>query len=231
MMIALALPSAAALRAEEVLRRQSARPIPAGNAVAALVAGAGAAGMAVTRSPPAAMAYYMTFSTATYCLRRGLLHKWPAGGTRAGRSLGAAEVLRRHLEYEADWHLPRGSPLLGRLLHLAHVLCWLLVFQPLYPVLEACLYPFDLAAFWFYYPKARGSGLSSTRASCGAAASAATRRRSSDSTGTASSSTSGAPIRRPTRAATRRVLRATCRTLTCRSAACATGRGDSTRGA
>ena len=155
MMIALALPSAAALRAEEVLRRQSARPIPAGNAVAALVAGAGAAGMAVTRSPPAAMAYYMTFSTATYCLRRGLLHKWPAGGTRAGRSLGAAEVLRRHLEYEADWHLPRGSPLLGRLLHLAHVLCWLLVFQPLYPVLEACLYPFDLAAFWFYYPKAR----------------------------------------------------------------------------
>ena len=65
----------------------------------------------------------------------------------------------RHLEYEADWHLPSTSPTLGRLTHFGHVLLWLFLFQPLYLLLELVLYPFDLAAFWFYYPRARGSGL------------------------------------------------------------------------
>ena len=37
-----------------------------------------------------------------------------------------SQVFRRHLAYEADWHLPDGSPRLGRLLHLLHVACWLL---------------------------------------------------------------------------------------------------------
>ena len=37
-----------------------------------------------------------------------------------------SQVFRRHLTYEADWHLPDGSPRLGRLLHLLHVACWLL---------------------------------------------------------------------------------------------------------
>ena len=37
-----------------------------------------------------------------------------------------SQVLRRHLAYEADWHLPDGSPRLGRLLHLLHVAYWLL---------------------------------------------------------------------------------------------------------
>ena len=47
-----------------------------------------------------------------------------------------SQVLRRHLAYEADWHLPDGSPLLGLLLHLLHVACWLFLFQPVYPMLE-----------------------------------------------------------------------------------------------
>jgi len=36
---------------------------------------------------------------------------------------------------------------------------WLLLFQSAYPVLELALFPMDAAAFWFYYPKARGCGL------------------------------------------------------------------------
>ena len=116
--------SITALRTEEVLRRQTLRRAPAvaGNTVAAIVASAGAAGVVAGVAQPAA---YMAFSVAGYCLRRGVLHKWPCGAP-----LGAAEVLRRHLEYEADWHEPGGSPLRGRLLHLGHVACWLLLFQP-----------------------------------------------------------------------------------------------------
>ena len=41
-------------------------------------------------------------------------------------SICGSQVFRRHLTYEADWHLPDGSPRLGRLLHLLHVACWLL---------------------------------------------------------------------------------------------------------
>ena len=133
-----------------------------GNTVAAVVACAGAVGTVasgVAAKPAIAGASYMAFSVAGYCLRRGVLHKWPHNDQHAGAYLGAAEVLRRHLKYEDDWHLPSGTPLHGRLMHLGHVAGWLFIFQPVYPLLEALLYPFDLAAFWFYYPKARGSGL------------------------------------------------------------------------
>jgi hypothetical protein len=130
---------------------QSSNVVP-GNAAAALVAGAGAISV-VTQVRPATG--YMAFSVAGYCLRRGVLHKSSDGAS----ALGAAEVLRRHLEYEADWHRPTGIPWRGRLAHICHVLLWLFVFQPAYPLLETVLFPFDLAAFWFYYPKARGSGL------------------------------------------------------------------------
>ena len=137
-------------------------PPGADNALAACVAGTGAFGVFATLSgvvpltgtaPVAAPICYMTASVASYCLRRGLLHSWPGGGR-----LGAAEVLRRHLAYENDWNTA-ARPLEGRMLHLLHVAIWLGVFTPVYPVLEAALYPFDLAAFWFYYPKARGCGL------------------------------------------------------------------------
>ena len=131
-------------------------PRTAGNAIAGLSAVGAAAGVATAKAWPGAAASYMACSTASYCLRRGLLHRWPGAESS---SLGAAEVLRRHLEYEADWHLPSTSPTLGRLTHFGHVLLWLFLFQPLYPLLELVLYPFDLAAFWFYYPRARGSGL------------------------------------------------------------------------
>jgi len=131
-----------------------------GNAVAAVCLGSsaavGAAATVVAR-PAVAAGSYLTASVAGYCLRRGCLHRWPTEG--GGGQLGAAEVLRRHLAYEADWHLPDGSPRLGRLLHLLHVAFWLLLFQSAYPVLELALFPMDAAAFWFYYPKARGCGL------------------------------------------------------------------------
>ena len=132
------------------------RAPPASNAVAALVAGTAATvGTVAPIGLAGAAASYLTFSTAAYCLRRGILHSWPDGGSK----LGAGEVLRRHLAYESGWHLDHGSELRGRLTHAGHVLCWLLLFQPLYPVLEACLFPLDKAAFWFYYPRARGGGL------------------------------------------------------------------------
>ena len=77
--------------------------------------------------------------------------------------------MRRHLAYESEWHdtltpshgeLPSRGLMLarGRMLHAAHVLGWLLLFLPCYPLLEAALYPLDMACFWFYYPKARGCG-------------------------------------------------------------------------
>merc|ERR1712194_598858 len=107
----------------------------ASNAVAACVASSGAIGVAANvaaAKPAAAVCSYLAASVAGYSLRRGILHKWPSDGS----PLGAAEVLRRHLKYEEDWHLPHGSPLLGRLVHSGHVACWLFVFQPLYPLLE-----------------------------------------------------------------------------------------------
>ena len=134
---------------------------PASNAVAACVAGSAAVGAVATAAaarPVAAASSYLVASVAGYCCRRGCLHRWPHP-TGDGARLGAAEVLRRHLTYEDGWHLPDGSPLLGRLLHLLHVVCWLALFQPIYPLLELALYPLDAAAFWFYYPKARGAGL------------------------------------------------------------------------
>jgi len=133
--------------------------LASGNVVAAIVATGGAAGAVASTKPVAALGSYMTFSVAGYCLRRGVLHKWPYNSPAGSTSLGAAEVLRRHLIYEKEWHAPAGAPALGRLTHLCHILVWLLVFQPIYPLLEVILFPFDKSAFWFYYPRARGSGL------------------------------------------------------------------------
>ena len=127
------------------------------NAVAAAVVAGGTAGAVTSVAaarPGAAVASYMAASVASYCWRRGVLHRWPSG-----ERLGAAEVLWRHLAYEDDWHLPHGRVAIGRLMHAMHVSLWLLLFQPVYPLLEAALYPCDLAAFYFYYPKARGAGL------------------------------------------------------------------------
>ena len=150
------LSSLGALRSEEVLRRKLIATSPAAsNALATSAAIAGAAGVvAPCIGAVGSAASYLCFSVAAYCLRRGALHSWPDGGS----ALGAGEVFRRHVEYENDWH-QQGSELQGRITHAGHVICWLLLFQPLYPVLEATLYPFDKAAFWFYYPKAMGSGL------------------------------------------------------------------------
>ena len=130
--------------------------VGSGNAIAAAVAGTGVIGTIATAatSPQTAIPFYMAASVASYCWRRGRLHKWPSG-----IPLGAAEVFRRHVQYERDWHAESGSVLHGRMLHLAHVAAWLLAFQPLYPLLELALLPCDLASFWFYYPKARGCGL------------------------------------------------------------------------
>ena len=152
MLLVAALLLPAALRTDEVVRRlavQKKLPKLAGDTLAGLTVAGSAVSLAAASTLPRVAGSYLALSTAGYCLRRGALHKWPGDG---GAALGAYEVLRRHLEYEADWHLPGGLPVVGRLTHLAHVLCWLLIFQPLYPLLEAALYPFDLAAFWFYYP-------------------------------------------------------------------------------
>jgi hypothetical protein len=127
----------------------------AGNAAAAIVAcSAAAVGVVAAGRPAVAAASYLTASAATYCLRRGVLHMRPDGSA----PLGAAEVLRRHLVYETAWDR-NGSPTLGRVTHACHVAAWVLLFAPLWPPLEAILQPFDLSAFWFYYPRARGSGL------------------------------------------------------------------------
>lgn len=125
--------------------------VQSGNAIAACVAGLGAAGAVTNVARPCS---YLACSVASYCWRRGNLHK-----RRDGVGLGAAEVLRRHLQYEDEWHLPAGSPLMGRLQHVLRVAAWLLLFQPVYPILECVLYPLDRAAFFFYYPRARGCGL------------------------------------------------------------------------
>jgi hypothetical protein len=131
-------------------------PNAAGNALAGLVATtAGSLLVAPGVGAYCSAASYLAFSTAFYCLRRGLLHRCRDGSS----ALGAREVLRRHLEYDDAWHASHGSVARGRVTHLAHVTAWLLLFQPLYPVLEVCLFPFDMAAFWFYYPSANGSGL------------------------------------------------------------------------
>ena len=125
-----------------------------GNGVATCVLGLSSASVAVCSRPSAAGCSYLVATVASYCLRRGALHK-----SRDGSPLGAAEVLRRHLQYEPEWHLRHSSPLVGRLMHLAHVAAWLLLFQPIYPLLECALFPCDMAAFWFYYPRANGCGL------------------------------------------------------------------------
>jgi hypothetical protein len=178
-------PTAGATRSFLPLRRittirSGPSPSAPGNVLAALVSTAGCVGVVTAPSTPVAAASYLTFSVASYCLRRGMLHKWPNGGS----AIGAAEVLRRHVEYDRDWHL-RSHSTSGRLAHAGHVLLWLLLFQPVYPLLEVFLFPFDKAAFWFYCerghryhgtappaptdhpclvhrppdPKARGSGL------------------------------------------------------------------------
>ena len=110
---------------------------------------------AAASARPALVCSYMAASAAGYCVRRGTLAKWPS----TGEPIGAAEVLRRHLVYDDGWSSPDGQATRGRLLHLLHVGVWLLLFTPIYPLLELLLYPFDLAAFYFYYPKARGAGL------------------------------------------------------------------------
>jgi hypothetical protein len=139
-------------------RRTYTPPVMIPNALAACVAGTGAVctvGATAVGAPfKVALASYMTASVASYCLRRGILHRWPNG-----KPLGAAEVLRRHIQYEDEWHMPNKPVLQGRLWHLAHIGAWILFFQPIYPILEMALYPWDLAAFWFYYPSARGAGL------------------------------------------------------------------------
>lgn len=152
MRFSVALPARA-----RVQRAFSGVSMAAGDATAAFFttsATAGALAAVATSKPVAASCSFLVASVAGYCWRRGKLHRWPDA-----RPLGAAEVLRRHLAYEAEWHDKGGSEALGRMLHAAHVVAWLLVFQPLYPALEAVLYPCDLAAFYFYYPKARGAGL------------------------------------------------------------------------
>ena len=134
-----------------------ARSALVGDALAACVAGGGVfctAAAAVAANPGIASASYLATSVSIYCLRRGALHRWPSGAR-----LGAAEVLRRHIQYEREWHEPEGQMVVGRLRHAAHVAVWLLIFQPIYPLLEACLLPLDHAAFYFYYPRARGAGL------------------------------------------------------------------------
>ena len=71
--------------------------VGAGNAVAAVCLGSGAAvGAAATlvARPAVAAGSYLAASVAGYCLRRGCLHKWPTEG--GGGQLGAAEV-RSHL--------------------------------------------------------------------------------------------------------------------------------------
>ena len=140
-----------------VLTALSAMPLTSsvGNGVAACVLGLSSASVTIASTHPAAAGCsYLVATVASYCLRRGALHK-----SQDGSPLGAAEVLRRHLQYEPEWHLPHSSPITGRLLHLAHVAAWLLLFQPIYPLLECALFPCDMAAFWFYYPRANGCGL------------------------------------------------------------------------
>ena len=118
-----------------------------GNAVAAAIVGTGAIGTLANfvTAPKVAVPCYMCASVAGYCLRRGILHRWPDG-----QPLGAAEVVRRHLTYESGWHEPDRSPGTGRAIFALHIGLWLALFQPVYPLLEASLYPFGGAAFWFY---------------------------------------------------------------------------------
>ena len=98
----------------------------------------------VTTAHLAVPACYVATSVACYCQRRGRLHK-----------LGAAEVWRRHLDFEPGW--PPG--LRGIISFTAAVSVWIAVFSPIYPILEILLRPFRLAAFFYYYPNANGFGL------------------------------------------------------------------------
>ena len=103
---------------------------------------------AVASQPPLLASVYLASSVGA-SRRRGLIHS-----RSDGSPLGPAEVLRRHLQHDGEsaggW---------GKAVHLLHVFLWLAVFQPLYPLLELVLRPFDLAAFYFYYPRANGAGL------------------------------------------------------------------------
>ena len=95
--------------------------------------------------------------------------------------------------------------------------------QPLYPLLELVLRPFDLAAFYFYYPRANGAGLVIDSLARQRAGLRGTKAQVFRLDWHASSSTSASGARRPTPGATSRASAATCRTSTCRSATCATG--------
>jgi len=129
--------------------------LPIGGSSLAAVATAGGSSLvavasAVASQPPLLASVYLASSVGAYCVRRGLIHS-----RSDGSPLGPAEVLRRHLQHDGEskaggW---------GKAVHLLHVFLWLAVFQPLYPLLELLLRPFDLAAFYFYYPRANGAGL------------------------------------------------------------------------
>jgi hypothetical protein len=91
-------------------------------------------------SPPLAYGCHCVVSAALYCARRGSLH-----------GLGTAETLRRHIVMEPEW--PEG--LRGTVGFALSVVCWITLFAPLYPLIEACLRPFRLSAFFYYYPNAK----------------------------------------------------------------------------
>ena len=93
----------------------------------------------------AAYAGYSTLSCLGYFLRRGSLHR-----------IGALEVARRHFIMSSDWPAPAGR---GKLLWSVMVVIWLLLFTPLWPLLELTLRPAGLASFFVYYPKAAGCGI------------------------------------------------------------------------
>ena len=92
----------------------------------------------------AVCACHVTASCAAYCCRRGVLH-----------SLGAREVARRHITFEPEW--PQG--LRGIVGFTVSVVSFLLLFLPVYPLLEPALRTRGLASFFYYYPSANGCGV------------------------------------------------------------------------
>ena len=95
-------------------------------------------------SPAIAATTHVVASAACYCLRRGVLHE-----------LGAREVARRHCTFESGWPPgPRGVA--GFALSVA---AWLLLYLPVYPLLEPALRVKGIASFYYYYPNANGAGV------------------------------------------------------------------------
>ena len=102
---------------------------------------------ALPHVPTAAAPFYAGYSVLSvlgYFLRRGSLHR-----------IGALEVARRHFIMWPGW--PDGPR--GKLLWLTMVVIWLVLFTPVWPLLELMLRPAGLASFFVYYPKAAGCGI------------------------------------------------------------------------